>query len=260
MKTRWGCPNRCSYCAVHKLEGRKIRSLPPELVFKHINELHTDYGIRYFYFWDSNTLLNYNEHLGPILDMVKRSGIDIKIEFTYGFQPNLLTKDICRQMKELDVADIFPLPIESADEQLCSERFHRKTTAHDLQQAVEMLRTAGYRNFMFYVLVGMPDQSFESVVKSCELAWELGGKPIILPFTPIPGTEEYENYRHLIKETDLEDLMPNLLPFCTDEDQLSDFLQLRDYNMKTVSETKSFLKSQLHVKTWQRLNELYTDE
>jgi radical SAM superfamily enzyme YgiQ (UPF0313 family) len=260
LKTRWGCPNRCSYCAVHKLEGRKIRSIPPDMVFKHMKELHTDYGIKFFYFWDSNALLNWNKYLGPILAMVRRSKLDIRIEFTYGFQPNLLTKEICLQMKESDVADIFPLPIESSDEQLCRDRFHRKTTVHDLKKAVEMLRAVGYRNFMFYVLVGMPEQSFESIVNSCELAWELGGKPIILPFTPIPCTEEYENYRHLIEGKDLEDLMPGLLPFCTHEEQLSDLLQLRDYSMKTVAETKSLLESKLHVKTWQRLNELYADE
>ena len=259
LKTRWGCPNRCSYCAVHKLEGRQIRSIPPERVFKQMQELHTDYGIRYFYFWDSNTLLNWNGHLGPILDMVARSGLDIKIEFTYGFQPNLLTREICLQMKASDVADIFPLPIESADEQMCSERFHRKTTIDDLRRAVEMLRAVGYRNFLYYVLVGMPDQSFDSIMKSCELAWELGGKPIILPFTPIPGTEEYENYRHLIADKDLEELMPNLLPFCTDEEQLNDLLQLRDYSMKTAGETKVLLESTLQVKTWQRLNALYAD-
>jgi len=73
-----------------------------------------------------------------------------------------------------------------------------------------MLRAVGYRNFMFYVLVGMPEQSLESIVNSCELAWELGGKPIILPFTPIPCTEEYENYRHLIEGKDLEDLIAEL--------------------------------------------------
>jgi len=259
LKTRWGCPNRCSYCAVHKLEGRTIRSIPPEMVFKHIEELHTDYGIRYFYFWDSNTLLDWDGHLGPILDRVRRSQLDIKLEFTYGFQPNLLTEKICRQMKDSDVVDIFPLPIESVDEKMCHQRFHRKTTVRDLRKAVDMLRAVGYGNFMFYVLVGMPDQSFESIVQSCELAWELGGKPIILPFTPIPGTEEYKNYRHRIAGLDLEDLMPGLLPFCTSEGQLNDLLQLRDYNMKTAAETKSLLKSQLHVRTWQRLNERFAD-
>jgi len=260
LKTRWGCPNQCSYCAVHKLEGRKIRSIPPDLVFKQVKDLHIDYGIRYFYFWDSNILLNWDEHLGSILKKVRRSKLDIRIDLTYGFQPNLLTKEICLQMKNSNVPDFFPLPIESADEQLCRERFHRKTTAHDLKKAVAMLRAVGYRNFMFYVLVGMPEQSLDSILKSCELAWELGGKPIILSFTPIPCTEEYDNYRHLIEGKDLEDLMPNMLPFCTNEGQLDELLQLRDYSMKTVAETKNLLESQLHVKTWQRLNELYADE
>lgn len=255
LKTRWGCPNRCSYCAVHQLEGRKIRSAPPDLVFRHIRELHADHGLRYFYFWDSNTLVNWNGHLGPILDNIRKSGLDVKIEFTYGFQPNLLTPDICRRMKDAGVADIFPLPIESVDEKLCGKRFHRRSTLDDLKRAVDMLRDVGYANFMFYVLTGMPEQSFESVLQSCELAWELGGKPIILPFTPIPGTEEYKNYRHLIDGKDLEDLMPGLMPFCCDESQLNDLLQLREYSMRTLEETKAFLASNLHVRTWRKFSE-----
>ena len=260
LKTRWGCPNQCSYCAVHKLEGRAIRSLPPDLVFKHIKELHTDYGIKHFYFWDSNSLLKWNEHFGPLLDRVRKTRLEVRLEFTYGFQPNLLTKKMCVQMKNSGVPDFFLLPIESADKQLYGERFHRKTTVDHLKKAVEMLRAVGYDNFMFYVLAGMPEQSLESMVRSCELAWELGGKPVILPFTPIPGTEEYKNYRRLIEGKDLEDLMPGLLPFCSDEAELNDLLQLQAYNMKSAAETQRYVESQLHVKTWERLNELYPHE
>jgi hypothetical protein len=257
IKTRWGCPNRCSYCAVHKMEGRVIRSVPPEIVFEHIKNLHTDHGIRYFYFWDSNALVGWKDHLGRLLRMLRHSNLDIELEFTYGFQPDLLTRDICMEMRDSAVADIFPLPIESSDERLCRERFHRRTRTADLRKAVDLLREVGYRNMMFYVLVGMPEQPFESVIESCELAWELEGKPIILPFTPIPGTEEYENYAHLIDGKDLEDLMPGLLPFCTNESQMSEWLQIRQYSMLLAEETRDLLSSNLHVKAWQSLNQMH---
>jgi hypothetical protein len=239
LKTRWGCPNKCSYCAVHQLEGRKIRSLPPELVFRQIRELNEEYDIRYFSIWDSNALVGWNEHLGRLFDLVRSSALNIRIEFPYGFQPDLLTEEICLQMKDADVSDYFFLPIESADEQMYGKRFHRKTTTDDLKKAVDFLREVGYENFFFYVLAGMPDQPLKSVVRSCELAWELGGKPLVLPFTPIPCTEEYENYRHRIEGTDLEDLMPGLLPFCTSEKELYELLQIWDCSMRTAEEAKN---------------------
>lgn len=248
VKSRWGCPSRCSYCAVPKLEGGKLRSLSPELVFQHMKEIHHDFGIKRFNFWDSNILIGWKEHLGPILDMVRKSGLDIDIDLSYGFQPSLLTNELSLKMKESGVLDYFFLPIESADDQLYMTRFHRTSTVADLKRAVDMLRGVGYTKFGFYVLAGMPEQSLESVLRSCALAWELGGFPLLLFFTPIPGTEEYEKHKGLIKGKDLEDLSPRLYPFCKDEGQLNEYFSLLDYNLKSLDQAKEYSQSLLHVK------------
>ena len=111
IKTRWGCPFKCSYCAVPKLEGRKLRPITPKDVFQQINDIYHDFGIKCFSLLDSNILIDWKRHIGPIMDMLTKSGLDIRIDFSSGLQPNLLTKEFCFKMRDSGVCgDFFILP------------------------------------------------------------------------------------------------------------------------------------------------------
>jgi len=66
LKSTRGCPNNCSYCAVHILEGRKMRFRSPRSIVEEMEECYNNYGIKRFIFWESNFLINLKNHFEKI--------------------------------------------------------------------------------------------------------------------------------------------------------------------------------------------------
>ncbi|MFH1511187.1 MAG: radical SAM protein [Candidatus Woesearchaeota archaeon] len=229
LKSTRGCPNKCSYCAVHLLEGRKMRFRNPKQTVEEIISCY-EKGIEKFYFWESN-LLSGGRHFDTILDMIISSGIKIRIEAPEGLPPELLTKDICKKMKLAGVTDI-KLPLETSDDAMSEHRLKRSARTRDFKRAVQHLLDAGYapEELRAFILLGMPDQKIESVFESMIQVWGTGCSVKMMPFTPIPGTEEYKNNRELIGERGLEDLHPLLFPFANQNTTVRDLYELCTLN------------------------------
>ncbi len=232
VKSTRGCPNNCSYCAVHKLEGRKMRFRSPEDVVAEIEEKIENYGIRSFIFWESNLLVNAKNHFEKMLDMIIEKKLNISLRAPEGLAPNLVYKELIVKMKKAGFHDV-SLPMESASDEMCKERFHRTSNLENLRKAVKMFKKAGFKkeNITIFVLVGMPNQPIEDVLKSFIECWRMDVKIMTMPFTPIPGTEEFEKYKHLIKNKGLHQLNPGMWCFAKDNKeamQLEECLQITD--------------------------------
>ncbi|MEW6365681.1 MAG: radical SAM protein [Acidobacteriota bacterium] len=213
VKSTRGCPHHCSYCAVSILEGSRMRFRSPESVFNEMKEIVTRFGITEFHMWESNLLVNARRHLERLLDLIIEDGLHVKIDFPEGLQPNLLYPELAVKMKQAGVVRL-ALPLESVDEALYKDRFHRPSGLTALEKSVEMFKAAGFTGdqIRIFVLFGMPDQSLDSIIRSCREAWALGCRLTPLAYTPIPGTAEFENYRHMFEGRDLEHLHPRLWP------------------------------------------------
>lgn len=232
IKSTRGCPNKCSYCAVHFLEGNKMRYRPPKTVVKEIRDKMQKFGIKKFIFWESNVLINAEPHLERILDMVIKENLKIELGFPEGLQPSLIYPRLVKKMKMAGVKH-FRLSLESADKNLCEKRFHRKSSVKDLERAVKMIEKEGFprKGITVFILAGMPDQSLESIIRSLVRVWELGCAPQIMPFTPIPQTEEYKKYRNTIKDGGLEDLHPFLWPFANKNLTVKELKEIYSFNI-----------------------------
>jgi len=228
LKSTRGCPNNCSYCAVHKLEGNKMRYRPPEAVVAEMEEKMRDYGIRKFIFWESNLLINARNHIEKILDLIIERKIDVSLSAPEGLAPNLIYQRLADKMKKAGFFNI-SLPMESADDEMCRKRFHRASRLGDLRRAVAMFKKAGFKreDLTIFVLAGMPGQPVDDVLKSFIEVWKLDARILVMPFTPIPGTEEFERHKRLIKNKGLERLNPGLWCFARNNKEL---LQLEECN------------------------------
>ncbi len=232
IKSTRGCPNNCSYCAVHKLEGRKMRYRSPEAVVAEIEEKISRYSIRSFVFWESNLLMNTKQHFEKMLDLIIEKKLNISLRAPEGLAPNLVYEELAVKMKTAGFCDI-SLPLESASDEMCKKRFHRVSKLDDLKRAVRIFKKAGFKrgDITIFVLAGMQGQSIEDVLKSFIEVWKLDAKIMTMPFTPIPGTEEFGKYRHLIKDKGLHQLSPGLWCFARNNRelmQLEECLQITD--------------------------------
>lgn len=215
IKITKGCPNNCSYCAVHLLEGNKMCFRETDSVFEEIMEKYYKYGIKKFVFWESNLLVNSKNYFEVILDKIIEQGMDIKISTPEGLAPDLLNRNLIKKMLKAGFyEEMIYLPLESIDEEM-NKRFHRRLSLPHVQNAINYLLEEGHhpRLIGIFILMGFPEQPIHAVARGICFAWQNGVLPIMMPFTPIPGTEEYTRYQDLITHKDLSELHPLLFPF-----------------------------------------------
>jgi radical SAM superfamily enzyme YgiQ (UPF0313 family) len=213
IKYSRGCPHNCSYCAVSKLEGHKMTFMDNEAFVSELEEKYHIFGIKNFSLWESNLLVDAKNKFEKVLDEIIARKLPIGLKFPEGLQPSLIYPELAIKMKKAGVKN-FSLPLESSDESMY-DRFHKPSSLKQFDRAVRIFKDVGFKPHQIktFVLVGMPNQTIESIVLSDFKAMAMQTFLLNLKFTPIPGTEEYEKNKDKLKDKSLGDLHPNAYPF-----------------------------------------------
>lgn len=191
IRTSVGCPFRCTYCAVNLLNG-KFEQRKPELVAREIEYFHKNLGVKNFVFYDDSLLFNEQKHFRRILELILELKLDCFFHTPNGLQARFLTYEGARLMRKGGF--INPrLSMETADEkrQMASGS---KVTSGEVERAVRYLEEAGYSpgQVGIYVMMGMPDQPFAEVFKTMQFVHRLGARILLVEYSPVPGTKEWE--------------------------------------------------------------------
>ncbi len=223
VKTTYGCPNKCTYCSVHHLEGHRMNFKEPKKVVEEIKDKIKRHGIRIFTFWESNILVNYENHLKKILDGIINSNLKIMIKFPEGIQPNLMTTEIAKKMRKAGL-DHISIPLETSNPEL-TKKLRRPSKLDDFENAVKCFRDAGFtgQDLNCFILSGMPGQKTEDIIESMRYVWKIGCKVKIMPFTPVPMSEDFDKNLGG-KKFKYEDLHPFLMPFANSDMKVADLM------------------------------------
>lgn len=189
--TSTGCPYRCEYCASRFLNPWFItRDL--QQVLDEILHWHRERGIRDFAFYDDALLVDFENHLGPLLEEVVKQPLGLRFH-----TPNAI------HLKELspEAADLLwragfktiRLGFETSDMTLHMS-LDRKFSEGDFERAVRCLLKAGFakKQIGAYILAGLPGQSVGSVKESAEFVHKAGAMPYLAEYSPIPHTPLWE--------------------------------------------------------------------
>ena len=200
--TSRGCPFRCTFCASFLVAG-KFRKRSPESVVAEIVGYYHRTHVRDFAFYDDALLVDKKRHILPILEGLLSLGLPLRFHTPNG----LHAKEIDRELAELLVQTGFQtirLSFETANPERLRD-MSSKVTPDDLTNAVDALEAAGFprKRVEVYVLLGLPGQSYDEMMRSILLVHRLGVKIRLANFSPIPGTVEWERARQagLIDET-----------------------------------------------------------
>ena len=196
--TSRGCPFRCSYCASY-LINPYLEFRSPSCVVEEIVRWKEEKGVQHFVFYDDALLVNAKLNFIPFMEMLKKRNLNINFHTPNALHANLITDPIAQLMLENGFKRIW-LGFETADDEL------QKTTGGKIDnpgftKAVDILLKSGFSNEQIcaYVLVGLPGQSFKSVLDSVFFVMDTGIKPYLAKFSPIPGTKIWgkaiEEYR-----------------------------------------------------------------
>jgi radical SAM superfamily enzyme YgiQ (UPF0313 family) len=229
LRTSVGCPFACTYCAVNLLSER-FAQRKPELVAEEIEYFYKILGVRNFVFYDDSLLFNEQEHFRRILELILESDLNCLFHTPNGLQARFLTYEGARLMRR--VGFINPrLSLETVNEkrQMASGN---KVTSEEVEQALRYLEEAGYSpgEVGIYVMMGMPDQPFEEVYETMQFVHRLRAKILLVEYSPIPGTKEWEKSG---LEDNLDPLLHNnsLFPLY-DVREWKEFQKLKDEAQK----------------------------
>lgn len=161
-------------------------------VVDEIEHLHRRRGVREFAFYDDALLLEKEEHLVPILEEVVERKLRIHFHTPNGIQPREVNELLARLMRKAGFKTI-RLSYETSNRRR-QELMGFKVKDDDLVNAVGCLSQAGFNRWEMgsYVLMGLPGQALEEVVESMIFVLRLGVKVSLASFSPIPGTQNWQ--------------------------------------------------------------------
>jgi pyruvate-formate lyase-activating enzyme len=196
-----GCPYQCKYCSVIKIAGRHVRSPQIESTLESLRRARNA-GIRMVMFVSDN--FNKFPDIRQLLEEMIRQDLGLSFHCQCDTQ---IARDpaLIELMGRAGCYEMF-VGVESISRDTLKAvgKFHNDPARYEA--LVRMCREAGIRAH-FSNIIGFPDQDESAVRSHVDALKQLS--PTIVSFyilTPIPGTEQYHEYRSagLINERNLD--------------------------------------------------------
>jgi radical SAM superfamily enzyme YgiQ (UPF0313 family) len=230
LLTRCGCPFSCTYCAASKLAPAFL-SRPPQEVVKEIHHWWIRSGVRDFALYDDALLVRPRQHILPLLQELVSRGMPLRFHTPNALHVREIDEEVARCLFFGGFKTI-RLGLETAEEALQVET-GGKVGNEDFRRAVKYLKQAGYdgREIGAYLIAGLPGQRVEEVEESIAFVKENGARPILVEYSPIPGTPLFEKAKQGSSfDLQNEPLFHNnsILPCRSERFSWADFRRIKD--------------------------------
>lgn len=226
LRTSVGCPYQCSYCAVSKF-GAFLQK-KPEKVVSEIISLYEKYQVKNFVFYDDALLVNCKEHLNKILTLIKETKLNLFFHTPNGLHPRFIDEETAQILYQTNFVQP-RLSLETTNPER-QKKTGNKITNEEFIQAIKNLKKAGYQNkdIGVYLMYACPEENLTEVYESVDFVHRMGAKVLLVEYSPIPGTKDWEIYN--LGATVSEPLLQNnsifpLYPL----DRWQEFQKLKDY-------------------------------
>jgi len=196
ISTSTGCPYRCTYCATPVLTKGFIRRDPLKVV-EEIEYWTTRHPVQNIAFYDDALLIEPSEHIIPLLKEVIRRGIRCNFHAPNSLHIREVDEEVARLLFRSGFKTI-RLGLETSNPVIQSET-GGKVDNREFLRAVRNLKKAGYAGdeIGVYIMVGLSGQRVGEVEESIAFTRETGAKPILVEYSPIPGTPLFENAKEM---------------------------------------------------------------
>ncbi len=198
IATSLGCPFSCKYCASKILQPR-FRKRPVEEVVAEILFWYRHFGVRDFAFYDDALLVDFEHHLGRILEKILEANVPIRFHTPNAVHVRLITRERAVLLRRAGFKTL-RLGFETVNLSR-HQRLDGKVEPEELKEAVALLKEAGFgqKEIGVYLLWGLPGQELTEVEASIRFVAELGASPYLAEYSPIPGTPLFEEAKRVAR-------------------------------------------------------------
>lgn len=188
IETNRGCPGSCTYCEMHNLYGKNIRSRSAGSVVKEIRLCVEELGVRYFAFSD-HTFTSNSSFVNDLCKKLISSGLNNKIVWSCNTRLDKLSEDLIKNMKKAGCFQI-GVGIESGSDK------NLKIVKKGVDQAlisgmVLKMKKAGIF-VMGYAIIGFPWETEKDIRDTEEVLFSVNPHILQISFaTPLPGSSLY---------------------------------------------------------------------
>jgi anaerobic magnesium-protoporphyrin IX monomethyl ester cyclase len=193
MITSRGCPLKCSFCSVHTIWGRNNRTRDVQQTVDEIEHLYVHYGIREIHFEDDMLIMDRQRMINICGEIVDR-GLDITWTTPNGVYVNTLNEPLLNAMKDSGCYQL-ALAVESGSTFVLRDLMKKNVSLQHAREVVKMMRQLKMGVY-FFLVVGMPGETEEDIIKTIEYAKEVQPDEAYFSIaTPYPGTPLYDHCR-----------------------------------------------------------------
>jgi radical SAM superfamily enzyme YgiQ (UPF0313 family) len=230
LKPSKGCPNKCKYCAQNIINSNGLSYQNPTAIVDEIEYNTSINRIHQYYIFSENFLYN-QTHFKDFLNEIISRKLNIQIGAPKGMEPRLLSKEILSLMKKAGWYGL-RLALETVDEKHKKRLGRRYNNKNDYESAIRYALDSGFSSSEIgtFLLYGTPFEKIEDIKETADYIAKNNSYIIPMAFTPVPGSELYnENFEYL-RNKDLTDLMGRLYPFS----------ELNGYNINVYLEVEKY--------------------
>lgn len=189
-----GCPNKCNFCLHPSMNGRIIRSMPPERIIHQIKYLQSEFGAFAFRFTGSNTPKRFLKKFSELILQEK-----LNINYSCFASINTTDESIIDNLKQSGLAGVF-IGVETIDQNILNNVFNK--FGQPLEK-VEKLLAAFMDKGIFTTtswIYPMPNSSSEIREKTRQFISKIykgrvhnQGSAVLIPSGLMPRTEWFNN-------------------------------------------------------------------
>lgn len=196
-----GCPYRCNFCSVIKISGRQVRSPNIETTIESLKRAEAAGVERIIFVSDNfNKFPEVNDLLEAMIAEKLKLRFFCQCDTQIAKQPELV-----ELLGKAGCFEIF-LGVESLNRETLKAMHKHHNRPEQYKQIIEMCAESGVPTH-FSNIIGFPNQRGEDIREHLDALKEIG--PPVASFyilTPIPGTEQYDDYRRddLLVDTNLD--------------------------------------------------------
>ena len=189
--TSRSCPNRCNFCSMFLVHGKKFRARSPKNVVDEIEYIYKSYDKRYFSIMDDNFTLLKDRAIEIASEIIKRK-LDIQFDAPNGLSINNMDKDVLDALVQAGLIR-FSVGVESGNDYIRNKVIGKHLSMEKILHFNELIKDYKDLFIKAFFIIGFPEETIESLQDTYQLLETMNVDKVgIFYATPYPGTKLFK--------------------------------------------------------------------